>query len=99
VLVGCIIEDYASVAAASVVLPGVRVGHHSLVAAHACVTKDVPPSMIVAGIPARVVGNANAVRLRDGSGRAAYPWTKHFTRGYPDSITAEWSKHDEGEDQ
>ena len=33
VLIGCIIEDYASIAAASVVLSGVRVGHHSLVAA------------------------------------------------------------------
>ncbi len=96
VLIGCIIEDYASIAAASVVLSGVRVGHHSLVAAHACVTKDVPPGMVVAGIPAHVVGNANTVRLRDGSGRAAYPWTKHFTRGYPDSITADWSNDSEG---
>jgi len=95
VLIGCIIEDYASIAAASVV-SGVRVGHHSLVAAAACVTKDVPPGMVVAGIPARVVGNTNTVRLRDGSGRAAYPWTNHFTRGYPDSVTSDWSKDSEG---
>ena len=93
VLIGCTIEDYASVSAASVVLSGVRIGHHSLVAAQACVTKDVPPNMIVAGIPAHVVGNTNTIQLRDGSRRAAYPWTKHFTRGYPDSITADWSKN------
>lgn len=98
VLMGCIIEDYASVAAASVVLPGVTVGHHSLVAAQACVTKNVPPNMVVAGVPARVVGNANAIKLRDGSNRSAYPWTRHFTRGYPASVTADWAKHDR-EDQ
>lgn len=90
VLMGCTIEDFASIAAASVVLPGVTVGHHSLVAAQACVTKNVPPNMVVAGVPARVVGNTNMIKLRDGSGRAAYPWTQHFTRGYPASVTANW---------
>jgi len=98
VLIGCTIEDYASIAAASVVLPGVTVGHHSLVAAHACVTKNVPPNMVVAGVPARVVGNTKTIKLRDGSGRSAYPWTRHFTRGYPDSVTADWANND-GEDQ
>lgn len=95
VLMGCTIEDYASIAAASVVLPGVTVGHHSLVAAQACVTKNVPPNMVVAGVPARVVGNTNTIKLRDGSGRAAYPWTHHFTRGYPASVTANWSTNKE----
>jgi acetyltransferase-like isoleucine patch superfamily enzyme len=98
VLMGCIIEDYASIAAASVVLPGVIVGHHSLVAAQACVTKNVPPNMIVAGVPARVVGDAKKIKLRDGSNRPAYPWTRHFTRGYPASVIADWAKN-EGEDQ
>ena len=96
VLMGCTIEDYASIAAASVVLPGVTVGHHSLVAAHACVTKDVPPNMVVAGVPARIVGDTQSIKLRDGSGRSAYPWTQHFTRGYPASVTEHWTKY-EGE--
>ncbi len=98
VLIGCTIEDYASISAASVVLPGVTVGHHSLVAAHACVTRNTPPNMIVAGVPARVVGNASIIKLRDGSGRPAYPWMRHFTRGYPASIIADWA-NDDGEDQ
>lgn len=98
VLMGCTIEDYASIAAASVVLPGVTVGHRSLVAAHACVTKNVPPNMVVAGVPARIVGNANTIKLRDGTGRPAYPWTQHFTRGYPASVTADWANK-EGEDK
>jgi acetyltransferase-like isoleucine patch superfamily enzyme len=92
VLIGCTIEDYASIAAAALVLPGVTIGHHSLVAAQACVTKNVPPNMVVAGVPARVVGKASAIKLRDGSGKAAYPWTRHFTRGYPGSVVAEWAR-------
>jgi acetyltransferase-like isoleucine patch superfamily enzyme len=94
VLLGCTIEDFASIAAAAVVLPGVVVGHHSLVAAQACVTKDVPPHMVVVGGPARIVGNTNTIKLRDGSGRAAYPWTSHFKRGYPASVTENWSTDD-----
>ena len=94
VLLGCVIEDYASVAAAAVVLPGVVVGRRSLVAAKACVTKDVPPDMAVAGIPAKVIGPAGNITLKDGSGRPAYPWTRHFTRGYPESITSHWSSGD-----
>ncbi len=97
VLKGCVIEDYASIAAASVVLPGVTVGHHALVAAQACVTKDVPPHMAAAGVPARVICETKEIELRDGSNMPAYPWTMHFKRGYPDSITDGWSSNN-GED-
>jgi serine acetyltransferase len=39
----------------SIILPGVKVGDGSIVAAGAIVTKDVPPGSIVAGNPARVI--------------------------------------------
>lgn len=97
-LMGCTIEDFASIAAAAVVLPGVTVGRHSLVAAQACVTKNVPSNMVVAGVPACVVGVTKEIKLRDGSGRSAYPWTKHFTRGFPATVTANWASG-EGESQ
>ncbi|MDC0598498.1 acetyltransferase [Gammaproteobacteria bacterium] len=96
VLLGCTIEDYASIAAAAVVLPDITVGHHALVAAKACVTKNVPPNKVVAGVPAQVVGETKDIALRDGSNRPAYPWTSHFTRGYPDTVIQSWTK---GEDQ
>jgi acetyltransferase-like isoleucine patch superfamily enzyme len=49
------IEDRVWLANRSIVLKGVRVGHDSVVAAGAVVTRDVPPRSVVAGKPARVV--------------------------------------------
>ena len=43
------------IGAQSVVLPGVRVGDGSSIAAGAVVTRDVPPASIVAGNPAEVI--------------------------------------------
>lgn len=39
----------------STVLPGVRIGDNSIVAAGATVTKDVPPNCIVGGVPAKLI--------------------------------------------
>ena len=39
------------------VLPGVRVGHNAVVAAHALVIKDVPEGTIVGGVPAKVIAD------------------------------------------
>lgn len=43
------------IGANSVILAGVTIGDHSVVAAGAVVTKDVSPRTIVAGVPARVI--------------------------------------------
>ena len=50
-----VIEDDVWIGANAVVLPGVRVGTHSVIAAGAVVTKDVLPHSIVAGVPAKVI--------------------------------------------
>lgn len=50
-----VIEDDIWIGANAVVLPGVTIGHHSVVAAGAVVTKDVPPHSLVAGVPAKVI--------------------------------------------
>ena len=39
----------------AVILPGVTIGDHSVVAAGAVVTKDVPPYTLVAGVPAKII--------------------------------------------
>jgi len=49
-----IIEDDCWLGFNCEVLSGVHIGKHSIVAARAVVTKDVPPYSIVAGNPAKV---------------------------------------------
>lgn len=50
------IGDYAWICSRSIVLPGINIGEGAVVASGAIVTKDVPPYAIVAGIPAKIVG-------------------------------------------
>jgi acetyltransferase-like isoleucine patch superfamily enzyme len=49
------IGDDIWIGANAVILPGVTIGNHSVVAAGAVVTKDVPPHSLVAGVPAKVI--------------------------------------------
>lgn len=90
VLKGCTLADFSVVATMSVVLPGVTVGKNSLVGAHSLVSKDVPEGMVVAGSPAKVICPASKIKLQDGSDAEAYPWTRHFHRGYPQSVIEKW---------
>lgn len=50
------IGDFAWICSRSIVLPGVTIGEGAVVAAGAVVTKDVPPYTVVAGVPAKVIG-------------------------------------------
>ncbi|MEX5719532.1 acyltransferase [Geodermatophilus maliterrae] len=93
--VGATIERFAVVATSSVVLPGVRVGEGSLVAAHALVREDVPPGTICAGVPGKVRGPVDRIPLGDGSG-PAYPWRRHFHRGYPEDVVRDWDAEFDG---
>lgn len=43
------------IGANATVVPGVTIGHGAIVAAGAVVTKDVPPDVVVGGVPARVL--------------------------------------------
>lgn len=86
------IEDYAAIGAKSVILPGVRIGTQALVAAGSVVSKIVAPHKLVAGNPARELGETSMVKYRDGSNRPAYPWMAHFRRGYPKEIQLLWDE-------
>lgn len=57
---GIAIEDDVWIGSGAVVTDGVRLGRGCVVAAGAVVTHDVPPRSIVAGVPARVVGEVGA---------------------------------------
>jgi len=49
------VEDGAWIGAGAIVLEGVRIGRGAVVAAGALVRQDVPPGMVAAGMPARLV--------------------------------------------
>ncbi len=56
-----VIRDHVLVGANAVVLEGVTVGRGSVVAAGAVVIKNVPPGVVVAGIPAVIVKKTSEV--------------------------------------
>ena len=62
-----VIEDNAWVGANVTITDGVRIGRDAVVAANSVVTRDVKAYDIVAGVPARVIGN----RLENARARTA----------------------------
>jgi len=57
-----VIGNHVLICSNSVVVPGVTIGHHAMVAAGAAVVSDVPPYALVAGVPARVIRYNNAAQ-------------------------------------
>lgn len=90
-LKGVTVEPYSVIATMSVILPGVRIGSHSLVGACSLVRKDVAPEDVVTGNPAQRVCTIHDVKSKtDGSN--VYPWPEQFSRGMPweSSSYQEW---------
>lgn len=54
-----VIEDSVWIGANTVILQGVTIGYGSIIAAGAVVTKDVPPNVMVGGVPAKFIKNLN----------------------------------------
>ena len=50
------IGEYAWICSRSIILPGVKIGKGAVVASGAVVTKDVEPYAVVAGLPAKKIG-------------------------------------------
>ncbi len=71
---GPIIEDGVTLGGGVVVVPGVRVGADSFVAAGALVTKDVPPGSLVVGVPGVVSPLPEKLKERN----KALSWRKYL---------------------
>ena len=63
-LQGPTIKRGARIGINATLLPGVVIGEGALVGAAAVVTKDVPPGVVVAGNPARVMGDVETLNRR-----------------------------------
>ncbi len=71
---GPIIEDGVTLGGGVVVVPGVRIGADSFVAAGAIVTKDVPPGSLVVGAPGKITPLPDNLRERN----LALSWRKYL---------------------
>ena len=87
---GVKIEDFVAISTMSVVLPGITIEKDSLIGAHSLVNKKVPTGSLYAGNPGKVICDASKLKLQDGSRNPAYPWRRHFHKGYPVDIVNEW---------
>lgn len=59
-----VIEDHVFIGARAIIMPGVRIGLGSIVAAGSVVTKSVPDYTIVAGNPAKPIGSVEDYFLK-----------------------------------
>ena len=58
------IEDDVWIGSRVIILPGIKVGHGSIIAAGTVVTKDVEPFSIVAGNPAKIIGRRDGQKQK-----------------------------------
>lgn len=58
------ILDNCFIGANSIIMPGVQIGPDSIVGAGSVVTHDVPPQMVVAGVPAQILCSLDEYRER-----------------------------------
>ena len=65
-VVRTLVRSRASIGSNATILGGLTVGEGALVGAGAVVTRDVPAHAVVAGVPARVVGDVRDVRSTEG---------------------------------
>lgn len=61
-LEGVRIGPGAKIGANATILPGVKIGEEALIGAGSVVTRDVPGGAVVAGNPARMIGQVNKLR-------------------------------------
>lgn len=64
------IDDYVFIGPRAIILPGVKIGKGSVVAAGAVVAKDVADFTIVGGVPAKMIGERKNKSLNYRLGRA-----------------------------
>jgi maltose O-acetyltransferase len=73
-------------------MPGISLKRNSVIAAGSVVNSNVEEGKLVQGNPAKVICNANILRLKTDVRIKAYPWYKRFFRGYPEEVVLKWQE-------
>jgi len=81
-LKGASVDDYSIIAVHSVILPGISIGKHTLIAANSTVTRNVNDFTMVAGNPAKPIKDIRE-QINKLTGKSHYPWPYFFDRGMP----------------
>jgi len=71
---GAYVEENVSIGANSTILPGVRIGKNSLIAAGTLVHKDVPANVVFGGNPGKVIKKIKELSCLKGFYKRPYIW-------------------------
>ena len=74
------ILDNCFIGHAAIILPNVKIGPNSVVAAGAVVAKDVPPGVVVGGVPASELCSLDTLMKRITTRSDAFPWKSLIQR-------------------
>lgn len=88
-LSGVTVEDFAVIATMTVVLPGAKIGKGVLLGAHSSFKGEAEENYVYAGSPAKRICKTSRIKISN-SEDSAYPWRKHFHRGYPREFVEKW---------
>lgn len=59
-----VVGNNVFIGARAMIMPGVTIGNNCIVAAGAIVSKDVPSGCVVGGVPAKVIGSFDQLRIK-----------------------------------
>lgn len=76
------IRDNCFIGLRAIIMPNVTIGPNAIVASGAVVTRDVPPDTIVAGCPAKPVGNIHDYKVK-----VLHHWREQCPPGYLAELT------------
>lgn len=80
--VGVHIYSFAIVATGALIMPGIEIGHDSLIGAGAIVTKSVEAYSVNVGNPAKRISDVRTIKNKI-TGNPVYPWRNHFSNHMP----------------